>query len=144
MLNNIILILMYSRVFSSPMTIFSWLVIFVYSVIDFGNTGYGILSLIGLCLVHFGVNLTDDYFDYKALIKQVNFDKNEYLKNSQKTKCRYLINSCITENELLGVIFVYFALASLIGLFLFLKTGIGVVYFALAGALISVLYPLVQ
>ena len=30
----------------------------------------------------FGENLFDDFFDYHSLIKQVNFDKKEYLKNS--------------------------------------------------------------
>ena len=86
MLEKIIAILLYSRVFSSPTTILSWLVIFTYSIIDSGNLWYGLLCLVGMCFAHFGTNLLDDYFDYKFLIKQVNFDKIEYLKNSQKTK----------------------------------------------------------
>ena len=72
MKKDAISIMEYSRIFSLPMTIQSWLVIFTYSLIDSGNVLYGILALIGTCFAHLGTNLLDDYFDYKSLIKQVN------------------------------------------------------------------------
>ena len=86
MLNKISIIFECSRIFSLPMTVMSWLVIFTYSTIVAGNKLYGLIALLGVCLVHLATNTLDDYFDYKTLIKQVNFDKKEYLKNSQKTK----------------------------------------------------------
>ena len=92
MLKRTITILESSRIFSLPMTIFSWLVIFTYSTINSGKILYGLIALIGICFAHLGTNTIDDYFDYKFLIKQVDFNKKEYLQNSQKTKCRYLIN----------------------------------------------------
>ncbi|MCQ2753920.1 MAG: prenyltransferase [bacterium] len=141
MLQRLVFILLCSRVFSSPMTILSWLVIFVYSLLDAGNFWYGILCLIGLCLAHFGTNILDDYFDYKALIKQVGFDKEKYLKNSQKTKCRYLISGKLKEFDLLALAGIYFFLAFLVGLFLYIKCGQGVLYFALIGGIIGVIYP---
>lgn len=144
MLNKTITILECSRIFSLPMTIFSWLIIFVYSLIDSGNIWYGFLALVGLSFAHLGTNLIDDYFDYKALIKQVNFDKAEYLKCSQKTKCRYLINGTMNESKVLTLACSYFATALISGLFLFHKCGYGVVYFALIGALIGVLYPFIS
>ena len=144
MINKIITILECSRIFSLPMTILSWLVAFVFSLVEFGNVWYGIVSFIGLCFAHLGTNLIDDYFDYKFLIKQVDFDKSEYLKHSQKTKCRYLINGIMKETQLLGLALSYFGVAFLCGLFLFFKCGIGVVYFALAGAIIAILYPLLS
>ena len=101
MLNKLPIMFECSRIFSLPMTIMSWLVIFVYSLTVAGNVAYGVLALIGVCLVHLATNVLDDYFDYKTLIKQVNFDKKEYLKNSQKTKCRYLISGLIKEREIL-------------------------------------------
>ena len=128
MLQRLILILMCSRVFSSPMTILSWLVVFVYSLLDAGNVWYGLLCLVGLCFAHFGTNVLDDYFDYKALIKQVDFDKKEYLKNSQKTKCRYIIDGKLKETDLLILTGVYFVLAFLVGLFLYIKCGQGILY----------------
>ena len=144
MLKTTILIMESSRIFSLPMTIFSWLIIFTYSAIDSGNILYGILALIGLCFAHLGTNLIDDYFDYKSLIKMVDFDKTEYLKNSQKTKCRYLISGLLKESDVIRLAISYFGIALLIGFFLFLACGIGVVYFALIGALIAVLYPFIS
>lgn len=144
MINKTISILECSRVFSLPMTILSWLVVFTYGVIDSGNIFYGIVAFIGLCFAHLGTNLIDDYFDYKSLIKQVGFDKSEYLKHSQKTKCRYLISGLMKESQILTIVVIYFMIALLCGLFLYLKCGIGVVYFALTGALISVLYPFIS
>ena len=140
MLNKVSSILVCSRAFSLPMTIFSWLVIFVYSTIHAGNIWYGFLALIGICFVHLATNILDDYFDYKSLIKQVGFNKKEYLKSSQKTKCRYLIAGLISEKELLLLGLIYMSIAGIIGLFFFFKCGIGVLYFALVGGIIAILY----
>ena len=123
------------------MSILSWMVIFTYSVIDSGNIPYGILSLIGICFAHLGTNLLDDFFDYKSLIKQVDFNKTEYLKNSQKTKCRYLISGLMKEQHIFYLASIYFLIATLIGLFLFIKCGMGVIQFAIAGGIIAMLYP---
>ncbi len=140
MLSKLTTVLECSRIFSLPMTIMSWLVVFTYSVISAGKVSYGLLALIGVCLVHLATNILDDYFDYKSLIKQVQFNKKEYLKNSQKTKCRYLISGLVKEKDVLYIAATYLTLASLIGLFFFIKCGIGVVYFAAIGGLIAVLY----
>lgn len=141
MLKQAVLIMECSRIFSLPMTIFSWLVVFIYSLLNSGNALYGIIALVGLCFAHLGTNLIDDYFDYKSLIKRVDFDKTEYLKHSQKTKCRYLINGKMSEKNIFLLICVYFFIASLVGLLLFLKCGQGVLYYALVGAIIALLYP---
>ncbi len=140
MLNQIFIILQCSRVFSLPMTIMSWIVIYVYSSLVAGHIKYGILALIGVCMAHLAANVFDDYFDYKSLIKQVNFNKREYLKNSQKTKCRYLIAGLVKPKQIFALACIYLAIAALIGTFLFLKCGIGVIYFALAGGILAVLY----
>ena len=140
MLKKLPFILECSRVFSLPMTIMSWLVVFTYSLTVAGNKLYGLLALLGVCLVHLATNVLDDYFDYKTLIRQVNFDKNEYLKNSQKTKCRYLISGIIKEKDMLSWAFFYLFIAGLIGVFFFFKCGVGVLYFAIIGGLIALLY----
>ena len=141
-MKNVATIMECSRIFSLPMTIQSWLVIFVFSLIDSGNILYGILALLGICFAHLGANIFDDYIDYKSLIKQVNFDKNEYLKNSQKTKCRYIICGKLKETDVLWIALSYFAIATFIGLFLFLKCGMGVVQFAFIGGIIALIYPI--
>ena len=144
MKNSIVDIMFYSRYFSLPMTILSWLVIFTYSIINTGDVGYGIVALIGLCFAHLGTNILDDYFDYKSLIKQVGFSKEEYLKNSQKTKCRYIISGRIKPRQALFIALTHFSIAGFCGLFLFLKCGIGVIYFALIGGIIAVFYSLMS
>ena len=140
MLNKISSIIECTRIYSLPMSIMSWLVIFTFSVLKSGNILYGIIALIGICFAHMGTNVLDDYLDYKSLIKQVDFNKSEYLKNTQKTKCRYIISGCMTEKEVLKLALVYFVIAGILGLFLFLKCGYGVLYFALAGGISAILY----
>lgn len=140
MLRKLPFILECSRIFSLPMTIMSWLVIFTYSITVAGNKLYGFIALLGVCLVHLATNVLDDYFDYKTLIKQVNFDKKEYLQNSQKTKCRYLISGMIQEKDMLYWALFYLFFAGLIGLYFYLNCGVGVLYFAIIGGLIAFLY----
>ena len=74
----------------------------------------------------------------------VDFNKDEYLKNSQKTKCRYLITGRITEQQLLRIIVLYLFISLLIGTFLFVKCGTGVLQYMLAGGIIAVLYPVLS
>ena len=71
----------------------------------------------------------------------VDFDKLEYLKCSQKTKCRYLISGQMSEGQVLSGVFLYFILALFLGLFLYFKCGTGVLQFALIGGTIACLYP---
>ena len=64
-----------SRLFSLPMTVLSWLVIFVYSFS--GDKFNGFLALIGIAFAHLATNLFDDYVDYKNVNSQntYSFDK---------------------------------------------------------------------
>ncbi len=144
MLNKLLVLLECSRVFSLPMTILSWLVVFTYTCVNSGNVWYGILCLIAICFVHLGTNVLDDYFDYKSLIKQVDFDKNEYIKNTQKTKCRYLVSGILKEKQVLELAGVYFFIAGLIGLFFYINCGTPVLKFAVAGGIIAVCYSLLS
>ncbi len=140
MISRILSLLECSRVFSLPMTILSWLVVFTYSVINAGNVWYGILCLIGICFVHLGTNILDDFFDYKSLIKQVDFNKTEYLKNTQNTKCRYLISGILTETQVLKLAGFYFFIAGLIGLFFYFVYGALIVKICIIAGIIAVLY----
>ena len=144
MINKVSTVLECSRAFSLPMTIMSWLVVFTYAVLDSGNVSYGIFALIGICLAHLGTNVLDDYFDYKTLIKQEDFDRKEYLKNVQKTKCRYIICGMVKEWEVLLLGLIYMLIAGLIGLFFYIKCGTYVLYFALAGGIIGFLYSFIS
>lgn len=140
MINKLIILIETSRAFTLPMTIMSWVIIFTYSSLIAGHRLYGILALIAICFLHMATNILDDYFDYISLTKNENFEKQEYLKNAQKTKCKYLVAGLISKTDLLILASFYLAIAGIIGLFFFINCGIGVLYFALAGGLIVILY----
>lgn len=144
MIAKVLTILECSRFFSLPMSLLSWLVIFSFCLFKSGNVLNGILALIGICFAHLATNIIDDFLDYKSLIKQVGFDKKEYLKNTQKTKCRYLVSGQMSEAEVLRLIFIYLGIACFIGLVLFLRCGMGVLYYALAGGFITLTYSVLS
>lgn len=52
MLQKTIQVMECARIFSLPMSILSWLAIFVYALIDSGNVLYGILALIEIGRAH--------------------------------------------------------------------------------------------
>lgn len=133
-----------SRIFSLPMTIMSWLVAFTYAYLCAGNILYGIMALVAVCFAHLGTNVLDDYFDYKSLIKQVGFDKNEYIKNAQKPKCRYLVTGMLKESEVLLIAGIYLFIAAIFGLFFYLNCGNGVLIFGGIGAIIALSYSLMS
>ena len=135
MFKRIIFWLNNSRLFSVPMTIMSWLVIFVYSVLHDGNIANGTLALFGILFAHLATNLFDDYVDY------INLSKNEAFKNNKsKSKCRYLLSGEATLSELLKVVIIYCLIAFIIGVYLTFKSGFGVVLLSVIGGLITLTY----
>lgn len=123
-----------SRIFTVPMSIFSWLVAFVFAITNGGDWFYGLLALIGICLGQLATNLFDDYVDYKKL------EKSGTLNDQTKSKCRYIKNGEATLNDVLRVVIIYCAIATAIGAFLFFKTGYPVIIFALLGAIFVLTY----
>ncbi len=134
-MNKIIFWLNNSRLFSLPMTLMSWLIIFVYSLKEGGSIINGVLALIGISFAHLATNLFDDYVDYRALSKS-----EEFINSTVKTKCAYIKSGEATLNELLLVVATYCVIASVIGLYLLIDCGIGVFWLALIGGLIVLSY----
>ena len=128
------------RCYSLPMSIMSWSVPFLFGLIDGGNVCFGIFSLLGIICAHIGVNLFDDYCDYRLAEKKYS-DKNKFINIFQKGKCAYLINETVKKSELLTLIIVLFTLAIIIGIFLTYKTGIAVLYIMIFAGIIGILYP---
>ena len=129
MIKNISFWLENSRIFSLPMTLLSWLVIFVYSVKENGNILNGFIALIGIAFAHLATNLFDDYMDYKNLTN-----------NSQKCKCAYIKDGRATLNDVLKVVILYCIVACLSGLILLVRSGLPVLWLALAGGAVTLLY----
>lgn len=129
MIKKILFWLENSRLFSLPMTLLSWLVIFVYSLKLGGNVLNGLVALIGISCAHLATNLFDDYLDYKKLTD-----------NSQKCKCAYIKDGKATLKDVLVVVIIYCAIACFTGLFLLLRCGFPVVVLGLIGGIITLVY----
>lgn len=123
-----------SRVFTVPMSIFSWFVVFTFGLLNNGNIFYGILALIGICCCQLATNLFDDYVDYKKLVKLGT------LEHQTKSKCAYIASGEATLHDVLKVVCLYCAIACAIGAFLLYKTGYPVAIFAILGGIFVLTY----
>ena len=130
-----------ARVHTLPMSFMSWLVVFCWAVKEGGDIFLGILALIGVMLAHLGVNLIDDYFDYKREVGTIKSSDEKKSIKMQKGKCKYLLDGETTLNKVLLVVIIYFGLASLIGLYLLIVCGWTVAYIAAIAAVFCLLYP---
>ena len=140
-LDSIVFWLKAARVHTLPMSFMSWLVVFCWAIKHGGNIPLGILTLFGVMSTHLGVNLIDDYFDYKREVGTIKSSDEKKSIKMQKGKCKYLIDGKATLNQALFVVCVYFGLASLIGLFLLLTCGWQVALIAAVAAIFCLLYP---
>ena len=129
MIKTILFWLENSRIFSLPMTLLSWLVIFVYSLKSGGDILNGVIALIGISFAHLATNLFDDYVDYKRLTD-----------NSQKCKCAYIKEGKACLNDVLKVVVIYCVIACIAGLFLLLRCGLPVLWLAFTGGVITLIY----
>ncbi|MGN0015569.1 MAG: prenyltransferase [Candidatus Gastranaerophilaceae bacterium] len=130
-----------ARSYSFPMSIMSWSVPFLFAILSGGNVFYGIIALTGIIFAHAGVNLFDDYIDFKLAAKSNPLDKNY---NLQKGKCSYILNGSATLNQLFSVTCFCFGIALACGIFLTLKTGIIVIYLTVVTAVICIFYPVLS
>lgn len=133
-----------SRWYALPMSIFSWLVIFIYALNEDGNFLYGIITLIGICFAHLATNLFDDYIDFHQLKKQIDKNNKTILPNTQQGKCEYLLNNSTTKKDVLKITILYCFIALIIGLFLWAKSGNGILIFMGLGGIIVLSYPLLS
>ncbi len=124
-----------ARAYSLPMTILSWLTVFIYGIKAGGNIPAGLIAIIGICFVHLATNLIDDYFDYKILVKDEKF-----MSSAQNCKCEYLRNNKATTQELVKVIILFLSIASVIGAVLLFISGIYVIMLALIALFIAIMY----
>ncbi len=131
-----------TRSYALPMSILSWFVAFCYSITQLGNTIYGLIALLGICIAHLAANMLDDYVDFKTLPKIYDEDNNLKLENAQEGKCSYILNSSMTTTQLLIISIIFFMVASSIGIYFAIKVGIGAIIFMCLGGILAVLYPL--
>ena len=135
MLNKILFWLNNARLFSLPMTLMSWIIIFTYSLKEGGNFINGILALIGIAFAHLATNLFDDYIDYKTLSTN-----KEFMENTVKSKCSYIKDGKVTPNDLLKVVMFFCGISFLIGVILTIRCGWEIVGLAIIGGIITLSY----
>lgn len=125
-----------SRLFSLPMTVMSWLLVFIYALKEGGSIINGILALVGIVFAHLATNLVDDYIDYKTLSKNKNI-----FQNTLKSKFAYIKSGEADIVELLRVIIIYCTIAFVIGIILTVRCGYQTAILAILGGLIVLFYP---
>lgn len=130
-----------ARVHTLPMSFMSWLVVFLIAFKQGGNVFYGFLALIGIMSAHLGVNLIDDYFDFKREVGTIKSSEEKKSIKMQKGKCAYLISGQTTLNKVLFVVCLYFGIAAIIGLFFFIVCGWQTAVIAALTGLLCLLYP---
>lgn len=135
MLKKVLFWLNNSRLFSLPMTVMSWIIIFAYSIKHGGDILNGLIALIGISFAHLATNLFDDYIDYKTLSKNENF-----IKNTVKTKCSYIKDGSATLEELFKVVCIYCGISFITGTILTFRCGWEVILLAVLGGIITLSY----
>lgn len=124
-----------SRAFALPVTVMSWLSVFVYALISGGNAVFGVLALTGVCFAHLAANIFDDYFDYNILSKD-----EKYLKSAQICKCKFITDGLVTHRGMLIAGLICLFIAVCFGALLTFFTGWGVVLIALLASVFVIFY----
>jgi len=80
------------------------------------NPWLGLLAVLGVCLVHLGGNLLDDYFDWQDELLEYRLGLREQGEQAFTDKYPYLRDGSTTIGQLRAAIAVFFGLAALCGL----------------------------
>ena len=128
------------RGYSLPISIMSWAVPFLFGLTKGGNFFYGIISLIGIVLLHAGVNVFDDVIDYYR--EKLAIDKGlRQTFNFQKGKCACIFDGSIPFDKYCILSFVLFFLSLLIAIFFFYVYGTELLPIIIPTMLLCLLYP---
>jgi len=104
------------------------------------SLGYGIAAIFGVLFAHLSMNLLDDYFDYRNKGDEIRNNLAAAGFRARIAKCAYLTSGQATEKQLITVSAIFASLALVVGVFIFLKQGIGILIFVLLAALLGVFY----
>ncbi|MDU1904899.1 MAG: prenyltransferase [Dysgonomonas sp.] len=100
----------------------------------------GILGVLGVIFGHLGLNLFDDYFDYRK--KKTDYRDQMQHKGFRARigKCLYLNDGSATIGHLLVASCAFCAIAVLIGAIILYYRGIGIFYFMIPTAVLGISY----
>lgn len=100
-----------------------------------------ILAIGGVVLGHLGLNLWDDYFDYRRKETAYRDKMARAGIRARIAKCSYLTSGAATIGQLRNACLAFCLLALLIGLILFLSRGIFILYIGLITGFWDFLIP---
>jgi 1,4-dihydroxy-2-naphthoate octaprenyltransferase len=100
----------------------------------------GLLSVAGIAVAHLGMNLFDDYFDYKVKGPEYRDSMAKKGFRARIAKCRYITSGEANLNNLLTACCAFGIVALSIGFILFLFRGGAILWFALIATLLGISY----
>lgn len=123
-----------SRSFALPQSIMPSLLAIVLALgVPGFNIWLGLLATLGVCMVHLGGNLLDDYFDYKDELLEYRLGLRQEGEKAFTDKYPYLKDGSTTPRQLAIAIAVFFGIAILAGLIIFILRDFDWTLLILAG-----------
>jgi len=130
-----------SRPHALPQSLLPAIMTFFLAMMSEGFSFWlGLLAVFGVMMGHLGLNLFDDYFDYRKKSQDYREAMVHEGFRARISKCNYLKNGDATIEELLVACCIFCGLALIAGLVILHFRGIIVFYFALAAALLGIFY----
>jgi len=99
-----------------------------------------IIAVFGAMAGHLGINLFDDYFDFKVKNTFYRENMTHQGMRARIKKCDYLTSGQTTLRSLLIAACVFSAIALIGGLIIFLRRGEVILYLAMAAAILGIFY----
>ncbi len=129
------------RAYSIPISVMSWIVPFLYALLNKGNIIYGIIALIGIVILHLGTNIFDDFIDYLREKNLIEKGLKETF-NFQKGKCFPLFNNDLKIRDYFIASFILFFISYVIALFFINQMGLNLLYVIIPSVILCLLYPI--
>lgn len=127
------------RTFRLPFVIATILPVLLGVMIAFNagffNPGLLALTLAGAVLIHMGLNVMNDYFDFKAGTDDINTTPTPYSGGS-----RVLQYGLLSPTSLFSISSGAYLAGAIIGIYIVLTRGLPVLFIGIAGLLISLVY----
>lgn len=102
--------------------------------------GAALLAVLGVALAHLGMNLADDWFDYRVHSGETRLELASDGMRARVIKYPYLTSGQATPRQLLTATVVFLSLAAAVGGVLIWMRGLYIVYLMLAAFLIGISY----
>lgn len=130
-----------SRHFSLPQTVLPYLfaVILAYKTYEI-NYALSLLGLIGVIFAHLGINIIDDYYDWKSGAVTERKKLIDGGMRSRENKCFYLENNLTTVDKIFKIAVLMCLAALLIGIYIAFKIGFVIILIAAIAGFLGLFY----